>query len=108
MVRALRRLLVARCPPAGGGLVDLLEAEVLGVEVREEVGAVPGASRPGPQAAQVRRRLGDDDHEPGLHQADDMGPAAPHVLGLGALERPEGALDAAAADIRRDPGVASQ
>ena len=36
-----------------------------------------------------------------------MGPAAADVLGLGALERPEGALDAAASDVGRDPGVAS-
>ncbi len=36
-----------------------------------------------------------------------MGPAASDVLGLGALGVSEGALDAAAADIGRDPGVAS-
>lgn len=48
----------------GGCRVDLLEAVVLGVEMREGVGAVPGARRPGPQTAQLGGCLGDDTIRP--------------------------------------------
>jgi len=60
---------------SGGGVAG-------GVVPGEGVGAIAGAGRPDAQAAEVDGGLGDDQHEPGFDDADDVGPASSDALGL--------------------------